>query len=100
MPAQAGKRIIRCRRQRFQSGSRIWPRATRRFWYVVPMARSIRDLALAFSQLDSVKQHGQDNYMNAPDALAFLVLRFDRIGCSFICGLFAASCAAGPDEIR
>ena len=29
----------------------IWPRAPRRFWHVGPMARSIRDLALAFSQL-------------------------------------------------
>lgn len=29
----------------------IWPRAPRRFWHVGPMARSIRDLRLAFSQL-------------------------------------------------
>ncbi|CAG2144616.1 amidase [Cupriavidus plantarum] len=29
----------------------IWPRAPRRFWHVGPMARSIRDLAMAFSQL-------------------------------------------------
>jgi aspartyl-tRNA(Asn)/glutamyl-tRNA(Gln) amidotransferase subunit A len=29
----------------------IWPRAPRRFWHVGPMARSVRDLALAFSQL-------------------------------------------------
>src|SRR4029078_567578 len=29
----------------------IRPRAPRRFWHVAPMARSIRDLALAFSQL-------------------------------------------------
>jgi aspartyl-tRNA(Asn)/glutamyl-tRNA(Gln) amidotransferase subunit A len=29
----------------------IWPRAPRRFWHVGPMARSIRDLALAFAQL-------------------------------------------------
>lgn len=29
----------------------IWPRAPRRFWHVGPMARSIRDLALAYSQL-------------------------------------------------
>lgn len=29
----------------------IWPREPRRFWHVGPMARSIRDLALAFSQL-------------------------------------------------
>src|SRR4051812_23953116 len=29
----------------------IWPRAPRRFWHVGPMARSIRDLALAYSLL-------------------------------------------------
>ncbi|WP_213803469.1 amidase [Granulicella sp. dw_53] len=29
----------------------IWPRVPRRFWHVGPMARSIRDLTLAFSQL-------------------------------------------------
>jgi aspartyl-tRNA(Asn)/glutamyl-tRNA(Gln) amidotransferase subunit A len=29
----------------------IWPRVPRRFWHVGPMARSVRDLALAFSQL-------------------------------------------------
>jgi aspartyl-tRNA(Asn)/glutamyl-tRNA(Gln) amidotransferase subunit A len=29
----------------------IWPRAPRRFWHVGPMARSIRDLTVAFSQL-------------------------------------------------
>ncbi|SEO34418.1 aspartyl-tRNA(Asn)/glutamyl-tRNA(Gln) amidotransferase subunit A [Luteibacter sp. UNC138MFCol5.1] len=29
----------------------IWPRAPRRFWHVGPMARSIRDLKLAFEQL-------------------------------------------------
>jgi hypothetical protein len=39
-------------------------------------------------------------YMNAPDAPGFLALCIDRIGCSFICGLIAASYAAGPDEIR
>ena len=27
----------------------IWPRAPRRFWHVGPMARSVRDVALAFS---------------------------------------------------
>lgn len=31
--------------------SGIWPRAPRRFWHVGPMARSVRDLALALSQL-------------------------------------------------
>jgi len=29
----------------------IWPRVPRRFWHVGPLARSIRDLSLAFSQL-------------------------------------------------
>lgn len=35
----------------------IWPRAPRRFWHVGPMARSIRDLALAFSQLSGADGH-------------------------------------------
>jgi aspartyl-tRNA(Asn)/glutamyl-tRNA(Gln) amidotransferase subunit A len=29
----------------------IWPRAPRRFWHVGPMARSVRDVGLAFSHL-------------------------------------------------
>lgn len=29
----------------------VWPRAPRRFWHVGPMARSVRDLALAYSVL-------------------------------------------------
>jgi aspartyl-tRNA(Asn)/glutamyl-tRNA(Gln) amidotransferase subunit A len=29
----------------------IWPREPRRFWHVGPMARSVRDIALAFAQL-------------------------------------------------
>ncbi|MFX1682362.1 amidase [Mitsuaria sp. CC2] len=35
----------------------IWPRAPRRFWHVGPMARSIRDLALAFAQLAGPDGH-------------------------------------------
>jgi len=38
----------------------IWPRAPRRFWHAGPMARSIRDLALAFSQLSG--PDGQDAF--------------------------------------
>src|SRR6201999_502792 len=38
----------------------IWPREPRRLWHVGPMARSIRDLSLAFSQLDG--PDGQDGY--------------------------------------
>jgi aspartyl-tRNA(Asn)/glutamyl-tRNA(Gln) amidotransferase subunit A len=38
----------------------IWPRAPRRFWHVGPMARSVRDIALAFSQL--VGPDGQDSF--------------------------------------
>jgi aspartyl-tRNA(Asn)/glutamyl-tRNA(Gln) amidotransferase subunit A len=38
----------------------IWPRAPRRFWHVGPMARSVRDIALAFSQL--VGPDGQDTF--------------------------------------
>src|SRR6201996_5048679 len=35
----------------------IWPRVPRRFWHVGPMARSIRDLSLAFSQLAGPDGH-------------------------------------------
>ena len=38
----------------------IWPRAPRRFWHVGPMARSTRDIALAFSEL--VGPDGQDAF--------------------------------------
>ncbi|MGX9430754.1 MULTISPECIES: amidase [Bradyrhizobium] len=38
----------------------IWPRAPRRFWHVGPMARSVRDLALTFSQLAG--PDGQDAF--------------------------------------
>lgn len=38
----------------------IWPRAPRRFWHVGPMARSVRDIALAFSQL--VGPDGEDAF--------------------------------------
>jgi len=38
----------------------IWPRAPRRFWHVGPMARSVRDIALAFAQL--VGPDGQDAF--------------------------------------
>jgi aspartyl-tRNA(Asn)/glutamyl-tRNA(Gln) amidotransferase subunit A len=38
----------------------IWPRVPRRFWHVGPMARSIRDLSLAFSQLAG--PDGQDAF--------------------------------------
>src|SRR6202161_808725 len=46
----------------------IWPREPRRFWHVGPMARSIRDLSLAFSQLAG--PDGFDGYSTSP-------LRFD-----------------------
>ena len=41
----------------------IWPRVPRRFWHVGPMARSIRDLVLAFSQLAG--PDGQDGYSSS-----------------------------------
>jgi aspartyl-tRNA(Asn)/glutamyl-tRNA(Gln) amidotransferase subunit A len=41
----------------------IWPRVPRRLWHVGPMARSIRDLSLAFSQLDG--PDGQDGYSSS-----------------------------------
>lgn len=46
----------------------IWPRAPRRFWHVGPMARSVRDIALAFAQLA-----GPDGQ----DAFATSTTRFD-----------------------
>jgi aspartyl-tRNA(Asn)/glutamyl-tRNA(Gln) amidotransferase subunit A len=41
----------------------IWPRVPRRFWHVGPMARSIRDLALALSQLAG--PDGLDGYSSS-----------------------------------
>ncbi len=41
----------------------IWPRVPRRFWHVGPMARSIRDLSLAFSQLAG--PDGVDGYSSS-----------------------------------
>lgn len=41
----------------------IWPREPRRFWHVGPMARSIRDLSLAFSLLAG--PDGQDGYSSS-----------------------------------
>src|ERR1700757_3333661 len=46
----------------------IWPRVPRRFWHAGPMARTVRDLALAFSQLAG--PDGFDGYSTSP-------LRFD-----------------------
>ncbi len=46
----------------------IWPRAPRRFWHVGPMARSVRDIALAFAQLAGPDGH---------DAFATSTLQFD-----------------------
>jgi aspartyl-tRNA(Asn)/glutamyl-tRNA(Gln) amidotransferase subunit A len=42
----------------------IWPRVPRRFWHVGPMARSVRDLALAFSQLAG--PDGLDGFATSP----------------------------------
>ncbi|QEE30552.1 amidase [Terriglobus albidus] len=41
----------------------IWPREPRRLWHVGPMARSIRDLSLAFAQLAG--PDGQDGYSSS-----------------------------------
>ena len=41
----------------------IWPRAPRRFWHVGPMARSIRDLSLAFSVLSG--PDGKDGFASS-----------------------------------
>ena len=42
----------------------IWPRVPRRFWHVGPMARSVRDLALAYSLLAG--PDGADGYATSP----------------------------------
>ncbi len=41
----------------------IWPRAPRRFWHVGPMARSVRDIAIAFSRLAG--PDGQDAFSSS-----------------------------------
>jgi aspartyl-tRNA(Asn)/glutamyl-tRNA(Gln) amidotransferase subunit A len=46
----------------------IWPRVPRRFWHVGPMARSVRDIALAYSLL--VGPDGADGYASS-------TIRFD-----------------------
>lgn len=60
----------------------IWPRAPRRFWHVGPMARSIRDLALAFSLLAG--PDGKDAYSTSTtlfdNGSGFLPYRPLRIG--------------------
>ncbi len=45
----------------------IWPRAPRRFWHVGPMARSVRDLALAYSIL--VGPDGADAFATSTTSL-------------------------------
>jgi len=53
----------------------IWPRPPRRFWHVGPMARSVRDLKLAYSVLAG--PDGQDGFSSS-------MMRFDAgIGDSF-----------------
>jgi aspartyl-tRNA(Asn)/glutamyl-tRNA(Gln) amidotransferase subunit A len=42
----------------------IWPRVPRRFWHIGPMARSVRDIALAYSLLAG--PDGADGFSTAP----------------------------------
>jgi aspartyl-tRNA(Asn)/glutamyl-tRNA(Gln) amidotransferase subunit A len=42
----------------------VWPRVPRRFWHVGPMARSVRDLALAYSVLAG--PDGADGFSTCP----------------------------------
>src|ERR1700692_4853759 len=42
----------------------VWPRVPRRFWHVGPMARSVRDIALAYSLLAG--PDGQDGFATSP----------------------------------
>ncbi|WP_246792868.1 amidase [Burkholderia perseverans] len=45
----------------------LWPRVPRRFWHVGPMARSVRDVALAYSLLAG--PDGADGFSMSPPAL-------------------------------
>jgi len=57
----------------------IWPRAPRRFWHVGPMARSVRDIALAFAQLSG--PDGQDGFsIGTPPFDAGITARPLRVG--------------------
>jgi aspartyl-tRNA(Asn)/glutamyl-tRNA(Gln) amidotransferase subunit A len=54
----------------------VWPREPRRFWHVGPMARSIRDLSLAFSQLAG--PDGQDGYSSSAIPFDFRISSSNR----------------------
>lgn len=60
----------------------IWPRAPRRFWHVGPMARSVRDVALAFAQLSGPDGHDSfsSNATVYSDVLPLMTSRPLRIG--------------------
>ncbi|MCF1464583.1 amidase [Agrobacterium vitis] len=45
----------------------LWPRVPHRFWHVGPMARSVRDIALAYQVLAG--PDGTDGYSNSPLSL-------------------------------
>jgi aspartyl-tRNA(Asn)/glutamyl-tRNA(Gln) amidotransferase subunit A len=45
----------------------VWPRVPRRFWHIGPMARSVRDVALAYSLLAG--PDGADGFSTAPLSL-------------------------------
>lgn len=45
----------------------VWPRVPRRFWHAGPMARSIRDIALAYTLLAG--PDGADGFSNSPLSL-------------------------------
>jgi aspartyl-tRNA(Asn)/glutamyl-tRNA(Gln) amidotransferase subunit A len=45
----------------------IWPRVPRRFWHAGPMARTVRDIALAYSLLAG--PDGADGFSTSPPAL-------------------------------
>ena len=85
----------------------IWPRAPRRFWHVGPMARSIRDLTLAFGQLSGPDGHDAFSSMYQPEAgLAALPNRPLRIGWMVGPGFgpvdpeVAATVAAAADALK
>ena len=60
-----------------------WPRVPRRLWHIGPMARSVRDVALAYSIIAG--PDGRDGFSTLPPTIdvAFILLncqlRWDRI---------------------
>src|SRR5580692_11571342 len=54
----------------------LWPPEPRRFWHIGPMARSVRDVSLAFSQLAG--PDGQDGYSSSAIPFDFRISSSNR----------------------